>query len=104
LVEGKNVFHAHTDPVQQKNVSAVHAQLWLSAEVWRAVEGGMCRRWPKMNNQLCVLRGQVLLQGDFKLLVAQQDPHKTQQAPIYGWKCGGISQPRCNTTNASSEP
>eukprot|EP00750_Incisomonas_marina_P021302 INCI4277.2.p1 GENE.INCI4277.2~~INCI4277.2.p1 ORF type:complete len:239 (+),score=36.57 INCI4277.2:248-964(+) len=77
-VDGKNVWDAHTHPEQQKNVSAVHEQLWLSAEV--------------------------LIRGDLKLLVAQQEPAKTQQNPIYGWKCGGISQPRCNTANSSIEP
>merc|ERR1719223_574463 len=59
------------------NVSAAHLQLWLSAGV--------------------------LLQGHLKLLVAQQQPAKTNNPPLYGWKCGGTGHPRCNTLNSSAE-
>ena len=36
--------------------------------------------------------------GDYKLVVAQQDPAKTNSGPTLGWKCGGTQGARCNTT------
>lgn len=69
-----------TDPAAHggsSNVSAAHQELWLSAEV--------------------------LLRGDLKLVVAQQQPAKTNNPPTYGWKCGGTGHPRCNTLNSSAE-
>jgi hypothetical protein len=61
-----------TDP-QPLNASAAHpGGLWLSAEV--------------------------MMRGNYKLVVSQQDPAKTNSGPTLGWKCGGSKHARCNTT------
>ena len=61
-----------TNPAPLNSSAAHPAGLWLSAEVWVA--------------------------GDYKLIVAQQDPAKTNSGPTLGWKCGGTKGTRCNTT------
>jgi hypothetical protein len=70
-VDGVDLWrHWLTDPT---NASAAHPLgLWLSAEV--------------------------MVRGDYKLVVAQQDPAKTNSGPTLGWKCGGTVGTRCNTT------
>ena len=45
------------------NYSAAHARLWLTTEV--------------------------MVQGKYKLVVAQQQPIKTNNGPELGWRCGG---------------
>jgi len=44
------------------------------------------------------LSTEVMVLGDYKLVVAQQDPAKTNSGPTLGWKCGGAGHSRCNTT------
>ena len=84
-VDGVDVWGLHTasTAAARSNVSAAHESLWLSAEV--------------------------LLQGDYKLVVAQQEPKKTNNPPIYGWKCNSpqlnsTPSARCDTRNSSAEP
>ena len=40
---------------------------------------------------------QVMVLGQYKLVVAQQDPRKTNSGPTLGWRCGGNGHPRCDT-------
>ena len=77
--DGVNVWPLLTssEASVRANITAAHEQLWLSAEV--------------------------LLRGDMKLLVAQQQPAKTNNPPDFGWKCGGTGHPRCDTRNSSAE-
>ena len=84
-MDGVDVWGLHTasTAAARSNVSAAHESLWLSAEV--------------------------LLQGDYKLVVAQQEPKKTNNPPIYGWKCNSpqlnsTPSARCDTHNSSAEP
>lgn len=58
------------------NYSAAHARLWLTTEV--------------------------MVQGKYKLVVAQQQPIKTNNGPELGWRCGGNGHPRCDTRNSTS--
>ena len=76
-VDGVDLWpHLVTAP-DPTNASAAHrAGLWLSAEVF--------------------------LLGDYKLVVAQQDPAKTNSGPTLGWRCGGTRGTRCNTTVSAS--
>ena len=75
-VDGRDLWPALvTDPTPH-NYSAVHRQLWLSTEV--------------------------LIQGQYKLVVAQQQPIKTNNGPEDGWRCGGNGHPRCDTRNSTS--
>lgn len=72
-VDGVDVWpHLVTNP-DPKNSSAAHPNgLWLSEEV--------------------------IVFGQYKLIVAMQEPVKTNSGPTLGWKCGGSNQERCNTT------
>jgi len=76
-VDGVDLWpHLVTVP-DPTNASAAHpAGLWLSAEVF--------------------------VLGDYKLVVAQQDPAKTNSGPTLGWRCGGTRGTRCNTTVSAS--
>eukprot|EP01052_Picozoa_sp_SAG31_P019295 SAG31_NODE_1401_length_8497_cov_4.386640_2_plen_673_part_00 len=75
-VDGRDLWPALViDPMPQ-NYTAVHSQLWLSTEV--------------------------LIQGRYKLVVAQQEPIKTNNGPEDGWRCGGNGHPRCDTHNSTS--
>lgn len=75
-VDGRDLWPALvTHPVPQDH-TAVHEQLWLSSEV--------------------------LIQGQYKLVVAQQEPIKTNNGPENGWRCGGSGHPRCDTHNSTS--
>lgn len=72
-VDGVDLWPALVTSASPDNSSAAHpGGLWLSAEV--------------------------LVVGDYKLVVAQQDPKKTNSGPTLGWKCGGTKGVRCNTT------
>ena len=80
-VDGVDVWAAHTGADTRNNVSASHAKLWLSAEV--------------------------LMVGDYKLIVAQQQPAKSANPPIYGWKCNNPhlnSTKRCDSLHSATEP
>merc|ERR1711937_139136 len=72
-VDGVDLWPMLITVPQPGNYSAAHPDgLWLSAEV--------------------------IVQGKYKLVVAQQDPAKTNSGRTLGWKCGGIKHTRCNTT------
>ena len=74
-VDGRDIWPALVTKPSPNNFSAVHHQLWLSSEV--------------------------LIQGRYKLVVAQQEPIKTNQGPEDGWRCGGSDHPRCDTHNST---
>ena len=76
-VDGVDAWPVLSDPAAFGNATAAHAQLWLSAEV--------------------------LVRGRYKLVVAQQEPAKTNNPPEFGWKCGGSRGTRCDTRNSSAE-
>jgi hypothetical protein len=76
-VDGVDLWPFLVAEPQPNNASAAHPEgLWLSAEV--------------------------MMRGDYKLVVSQQDPAKTNSGPTLGWKCGGSKHDRCNTTVSAS--
>lgn len=74
-VDGRDLWPALVSTPTPTNYTAVHAKLWLST--------------------------QVLIQGRWKLVVAQQNPVKTNNGPEDGWRCGGTGHPRCDTRNST---
>lgn len=46
------------------------------------------------------LSAEVMVLGQYKLVVAQQDPRTTNSGPTLGWRCGGSGNPRCDTTTS----
>ena len=46
------------------------------------------------------LSREVMVLGQYKLVVAQQDPRTTNSGPTFGWRCGGNGHPRCDTTES----
>ena len=72
-VDGVDLWPSLVSSPQPKNSSAAHPRgLWLSEEV--------------------------MVVGDYKIVVSQQEPVKTNSGPTLGWKCGGSNHTRCNTT------
>lgn len=58
-VDGVNIWPMLTNPAYSPtNYTAAHAQLWISEEV--------------------------LIMGQYKIVVAQQEPQKTNNPPVYG--------------------
>jgi hypothetical protein len=73
---GVNLWPFLVEAPQPSNCSAAHPEgLWLSE--------------------------QVIVFGEYKLVVAQQDPVTTNSGPTLGWKCGGAGHPRCDTTTSA---
>ena len=57
-----------------------------------------CKLMPYLATMDLALHPQVFVLGSYKLVVAQQEPVKTNSGPTLGWKCGGTGHTRCNTT------
>jgi len=78
-VDGVDIWPIITNPTTYSptNYTAAHAQLWISEEV--------------------------LIQGRYKIVVAQQEPQKTNSPPVYGWKCGGLRGTRCDTRHPENQ-
>ena len=72
-VDGVDLWPFYVTDPQPTNSSAAHPDgLWLSEEV--------------------------MVIGDYKIVVAQQEQIKTNSGPTLGWKCGGLNHTRCDTT------
>ena len=76
-VDGVNIWPMLTTTSYggPKNYTAAHTELWVAAEV--------------------------MIAGQYKLVVSQQDANKTNSGPTLGWKCGGTTHPRCDTLTSA---